>query len=75
MSVITQLRLGGRGYAPDANNGLLEYVKGLGLLFDLMNKLQQLLEDTQCVRYEVMLMIRFVVIVMMNLWHSDTGKE
>lgn len=49
-SVIMKLRLGGRGYAPDPNNKLLEHVKGLGLLTDLMSKLQQLLEDTECVR-------------------------
>ena len=49
-SVIIQLRLGGRGYAPDPNSKLLEHVKGLGLLTDLMSKLQQLLEDTECVR-------------------------
>ena len=47
-SVIIQLRLGGRGYAPDPSNRLLEHVKGLGLLTDLMSKLQQLLEDTEC---------------------------
>jgi hypothetical protein len=50
MSVITQLRLGGQGYAPDPNTGLLEHVKGLGQLTDMMNKLQQLLEETECIR-------------------------
>ncbi|KAK7100298.1 PCNA-interacting partner-like [Littorina saxatilis] len=64
MSVILKLRLGGHGYAPDPNDKLLEHVKGLGLLTDHMSKLQQVLEDTECVRSSV---LRVVNVIKKNL--------
>ncbi|KAL8586786.1 hypothetical protein ACOMHN_061299 [Nucella lapillus] len=63
-SVIMQLRLGGRGYAPDPSTKLLQYIKGLTALSDLMNTLQQVLEDTRCVRSSV---FRVVGVVRKNL--------
>ncbi|XP_076462781.1 uncharacterized protein LOC143295103 [Babylonia areolata] len=64
VSIITQLRLGGSGYAPDPRNKLLEYVKGLSALSDLMSTLQEVLEDTECVRSSV---LRVVGMVRKNL--------
>jgi hypothetical protein len=40
-----KIRLGGKGYAPDPNHPLLQFVKGFGEFVDLMQRLQNIIEE------------------------------
>ena len=45
VSYIMKIRLGGKGYAPDPNHPLLQFVKGFGEFVDLMQRLQNIIEE------------------------------
>uniref|UniRef100_A0A2C9LY01 PCNA-interacting partner n=1 Tax=Biomphalaria glabrata TaxID=6526 RepID=A0A2C9LY01_BIOGL len=44
-SYMRRIHLGGSGYAPSQDNPLMQYVKGLGMLLDLTQKLQTVVEE------------------------------
>ena len=39
-----KIRLGGKGYAPDPNHPLSQFVKGFGEIVDLMQRLENIIE-------------------------------
>ena len=46
-----RIRLGGKGYQPDPNCPLAMHIKGLGEYVDLIQKLQNVIEEEENVRY------------------------
>ncbi|KAL4226683.1 hypothetical protein ACF0H5_014663 [Mactra antiquata] len=44
-SYIMRIRLGGKGYAPDPNNPLAPYVKGVGEFVSLMHRMETVIEE------------------------------
>lgn len=44
-SFMLRIHLGGQGYAPTRDNPLMEYLKGLGSLLDMTQKLQTIIEE------------------------------
>ena len=45
LSLITQVRLGGKGYRPSSKSSILQHVKGLGEFVDFIDRLRSHLED------------------------------
>lgn len=50
ISLVMKIRLGGKGYAPDQNDPLMMYVKGLSQFVNLLQNLHTIIEDEPDVR-------------------------
>ncbi|CAL1538073.1 unnamed protein product, partial [Lymnaea stagnalis] len=70
-SYMVRMQLGGSGYAPKSDSPLLVYVKGLGLLLELTQKLQTVIEEEPKLRAACR---RVVNIIKINLIRCSSGK-
>ncbi|XP_059156919.1 PCNA-interacting partner-like [Physella acuta] len=70
-SYMLRIHLGGSGYAPATDSPLLAYVKGLGSLLDLTQKLQTIVEEVTDLS---MACRRIIQIIKTNLVRCKSGK-
>ncbi|XP_055886998.1 PCNA-interacting partner-like [Biomphalaria glabrata] len=70
-SYMRRIHLGGSGYAPSQDNPLMQYVKGLGMLLDLTQKLQTVVEEELDLQSACR---RIVNIIKVNLSRCKSGK-
>ncbi|CAG5132869.1 unnamed protein product [Candidula unifasciata] len=70
-SFMLRIQLGGQGYAPTRDNPLMEYMKGLGSLLDMTQKLQTVIEEVPEIRVAC---CRLVKVIKTNLIRCKSGK-